>query len=296
MRSVEEWLVDLGGVARRATLLRLVGRPELDAAVASGAVTRTGRGVYALPGHEARATALRLGGVVSHASAALLHGWAVKCLPDRPHVTVGRGRKLGGRAGLARVHWADLDPSEVIDGVTTPATTLRDCLRALPDDEALAVADSALRTDGCHQLLARVADEARGPGSPRIRDVAGRASPLAANPFESALRSICDSVPGLAVRPQVSISDDGFIGRVDLADERLRVVCEADSFEWHGSRSALTSDARRYNRMVVAGWIVLRFSWEDVMHHPESVREVLCAAVALAELLVQVPARAGTAA
>jgi hypothetical protein len=38
----------------------------------------------------------------------------------------------------------------------------------------------------------------------------------------------------------------------------------------------------------VAGWIVLRFSYEDVMFHPEQVREILVAAVGLAELLSEV--------
>jgi very-short-patch-repair endonuclease len=58
-------------------------------------------------------------------------------------------------------------------------------------------------------------------------------------------------------------------------------VIEADSFEWHGKRSALASDCRRYNRFVVRGWLVLRFSWEDVMFHPDQVRDVLVAAVEL---------------
>ena len=34
-------------------------------------------------------------------------------------------------------------------------------------------------------------------------------------------------------------------------------------------------DARRYNAFVVAGWLVLRFAYEDVMHDPLFVREVL---------------------
>jgi len=63
-------------------------------------------------------------------------------------------------------------------------------------------------------------------------------------------------------------------------DERLKVILEADSFEWHGGRSALTRDARRYNAFTIAGWLVLRFSWEDVMFHAPDVEAVLRAAVA----------------
>ncbi|NHC23640.1 hypothetical protein G6553_10720 [Nocardioides sp. IC4_145] len=158
------------------------------------------------------------------------------------------------------MHDAELPKRDPTGVATSMETTLRDCLRSLPFDEALRVADSALRETGCAQLLGRVADTVRGPGSPQVRRVAAVASGLAANPFESVLRAICLDVPGLSVRPQVTIVDGDFRARADLVDPRLRIVCEADSFAWHGSRSALASDARRYNRMVVGGWIVLRFT------------------------------------
>ncbi|MDO9456414.1 endonuclease domain-containing protein [Nocardioides sp.] len=211
-------------------------------------------------------------------------------------MTVGRGRKLGARADLAHVHRAELGPAGVQDGVTVPALTLVQCLRSLPEDESLAIADSALREDGCHQLLAKVADEAKGRGASRVRLVASRASGTASGPFESVARHICHGVPGLKVEPQVTVRKGTFSARADLVDERLRVVVEADSFEWHGNRAALASDCRRYNRMVVGGWIVLRFAYEDVMFHPDYVHEVLVEAVALAELLLKVGDLLGRAA
>ena len=48
--------------------------------------------------------------------------------------------------------------------------------------------------------------------------------------------------------------------------------------------------------LVVNGWTVLRFSYEDVMFQPDEVRRVLVAAVALAELLVEVGIRGRLAA
>ena len=71
--------------------------------------------------------------------------------------------------------------------------------------------------------------------------------------------------------------------RPDLVDEDLRIVLEADSFEWHGKRASLRRDCRRYNLLVVDGWLVLRFAWEDVMHDQEFVRAVL---VAITNLVV----------
>ena len=68
-----------------------------------------------------------------------------------------------------------------------------------------------------------------------VRKVVEHATPEAANPFESALRSIAIDVPGLAVRPQVSVRGPEFLGRPDLVDERPGVILEADSFSWHGA-------------------------------------------------------------
>ena len=52
-------------------------------------------------------------------------------------------------------------------------------------------------------------------------------------------------------------------------------VVEADSHTWHSSRSALRRDCRRYSELVVRGWLVVRFAWEDVMFDPDFVRGIL---------------------
>ena len=285
--DVSDLLRDLGGVSRRSTLLRVVDRRQLERALGAGQVVRDARGLYALPEADtAQRLAARLGGALCLTSAALAHGWPVKTVPDKPHILVSRGRKLPREARrLVHVHIGEVPSRE---GATPPELTLLQCLRRLPYDEALAVADSALRAGVGRGLLDRISEDARGPGAPRIRRVCAAADVRAANPFESVLRAICHDVPGLSVTPQVVLDEGGFTARPDLVDERLWLVLEADSFEWHGKRSALASDARRYNRLVVGGWMVLRFCYEDVMHHPEEVRRILIAAVDLAELLSEV--------
>jgi very-short-patch-repair endonuclease len=155
------------------------------------------------------------------------------------------------------------------------------CLRSLPDDEALVVADSAARA-GELAMLARLGATSSGRGAARIRQKVAEARADAANPFESVLRSLSNSVEGLHVEPQRLITSVKSWVRPDLVDEDLRIVLEADSFEWHGNRAALRRDARRYDLLVVDGWIVLRFAWEDVMFDQGFVRSVLVAAVDLA--------------
>ena len=274
-------LARLGGVAPRAHLLGLVGRQDLERALASGLVVRDRRGTYALPTAPAalRAAAAH-SGVVSHQSAAAAWGWELKVQPDRPHLTVPRRRTVDEVQRNRFVpHWADLRPDEVHERVTSPERTLADCLRTMPPDEALCVADAALR----HAVLdatglCLLAASLTGPGSGAARRVAAMADGRAANPFESTLRWIASGVRGLDLVPQVTIDVDGFRARPDLVDERRRIVVEADSATWHTSRQALRRDCRRHTRLALLGWLVLRFAWEDVMHEPDYVRAELVAA------------------
>jgi len=268
----------LGGVATAAELEALSSRRRVVKAVAAGAVVRLHRGRYALPGVEgARADAIALSGVVSHGSAALLWGWPVKWPPNLSWVTVPRGRhKRHYRDRRARVVIADLGAEEVVDGVTSPLRTVLDCARQLPFDEALCVADSARRSGlvSRSELLAAAA-AARGPGSASLRRVAEVATPLAANPFESTLRAICLEFPALVVEPQGEVRAWGRVWRPDLVERSRMLAIEAESWEFHAVKDAFARDCVRYTSLTLAGWRVIRFTWEQVMHHPEFVRQVL---------------------
>lgn len=110
--------------------------------------------------------------------------------------------------------------------------------------------------------------------------MAAHADGLAANCFESLVRAIALEVPGLSVRPQVNITLPAGEIWVDLADERLRIVIEADSFTFHGTPAALVKDARRYNWLTVDGWRVLRITWQDALNEPGLVAQWLAELVA----------------
>jgi very-short-patch-repair endonuclease len=274
--ALTEVLRELGGVASTATLVRLTSRPALARAVEAGDVARVSRGRYVLPQvEETQRLAHALSGVLCRTSAALAWGWAVKSVPDKPHLLVPVKRKVDSELRRrVQLHRRDLAPGEAVDGRTSRELTLEQCLRHEPWTDALCVADSALREGFPAAALRALARDARGPGAPQIRRVAAEATAEAANPFESALRGIALDVSGLSVRPQRTLPHGA---RPDLVDERLRIVLEADSFAWHGDRVALRRDAQRYNLIVVNGWWVLRFAWEDVMFCPDEVHAVLTA-------------------
>lgn len=230
-----------------------------------------------------------MNGVLSHTSAALHHGWEVKQAPEKPHITFPRKRNVhpDWRAKV-ELHRRDLGPDDVSGIATSRELTLAQCLRSLPDDEALVIADSALR-HGEHPLLRRIVASVRGAGRAKVQRIARAARGESANAFESSLRAICLTVPGLSVDPQVVISSATCWARPDLVDRELRLVIEADSFEWHGTRAALKRDARRYNLLVADGWLVLRFTWEDVMFQPDEVRAVLLRVVRLVDTRTELP-------
>lgn len=291
--SVEQVVRDLrltGGTATRSQLLDKNSRGALKRSVASGLVLRTGHGRYALAQlDEARRVAHALSGVLCLASAALRYGWTVKVVPDRPQVWVPRNRRMSrAQHSVADIHRQRLYPDDIAGGVTTKVATLRDCLRQLPEDEALAIADSALRS-GEFAALRHAAITAQGSGSARVRRIAAHASADAANPFESVLRSIVLRVPGLAITPRHLITAVEPWARVDLADIDRRIVMEADSFEWHGKRERLRSDCRRYDDLVADGWTVLRFAWEDVMFEQDWIESVLRKVVALSDRRTELP-------
>jgi len=274
--QVAEVVRRMGGVADARTLIASTSRRKVRTALRRGLIVRDGKGRYALPTAQAAVrAAARLNGVISGKSAAAYYGWAMKTPPEQPTITVPRNRRVAPqrRAGVD-LKWRDIPPEHVTErGVTSPAWTVIDCAKTLPFDEALSIADSALRDrDVTKAELLRLAQQIVSTGRTECLRVVQEADGRAANPFESVLRSIAKAVPGLDVKPQVWI---GNLGRVDLADKRLRLVIEAESFEFHGKRWLLKRDCERYNSFGLLGWWVIRFAWEHVMLEPEYVRAVL---------------------
>lgn len=269
----------LGGVVHRQDLITVCGRRAVDASLTAGRLVMPRRSWIRLPEQaEDLCDARAARAVLAGRSAALHHGWQVKSPPRRTEIVVpaNRGRL---RTDLD-VRRRDLPPAAVEDGVLTPAATVLDCALALPFDEALSVADSALRS---RRVAMSDLAAAALPLSRRQRHTVARvldaATDLAANPFESVARAIALEVPGLRVAAQGAVDR---IGHGDLVDHRLRIVIECESHEFHSLPEAFRYDVRRYTRMVLAGWIVIRVVWEDVMHRPDQVRATFEAAVELA--------------
>lgn len=270
----EEMLARCGGTASAAELLAVVSRHHLRSAVERQRVLRVGRGRYALPGLDAE-PALRLGGVLGGTSAALVHGWEVLTPPRQPVVLLPRAAR---RPVGVEPRWGLPPAAHVADHVTVPARTAVDCARWLPFVDALCIVDSALRHGVRPTELHAMLGEVPHPWRAHARAVVNAADPGSASILETLVRAHSRGV-GLELESQVQIGD----ARVDLADRRLRIVVECDSFAFHGGPQAFTRDVRRYTELVRRGWTVVRFAWADVAHGPETVRSVLRDVVATRE-------------
>ena len=225
-----------------------------------------------------RALAVGLQATVSHGDAALLWGMELVSTPQVRTVTVARDRSRLIRKG-ARVHRSDLDADERVhrEGlwVTTALRTVLDLCRSLPLGEAVAAADSALRrglvtVDELTSALCRLPP---GVGRARVAAVLRLVDPESGSVLESLCRVLLRQA-GLAPEQTqlvVHTAAGRRIGRVDFAWPSARLVVETDGFAFHADRRAFREDRRRGNALVLAGWRVLRFSWEDVVHHPDDV-------------------------
>lgn len=265
----------LGGVASTRALLRLTNRRQIRRALAKGTITRLARGRYALPTAEvARTAAAEVAGVVCLRSAAAHHGWELKNHPGLPEVAINPRRHLdAGRREGVRIVWMNVGDDDVQAGVTCPLKTVIDCARHLPFDEALAIADSALRS-GKVTRTELDTTSVRGAGAAAVRRVLAHADGRAANPFESVLRALCVE-EGLDVVPQQPVDLSTGTVHPDLVVLSRRLAIEADSWSFHATRKAHKRDCARYNLLVIHRWRVLRFTWEQVMHEPAYVRWVL---------------------
>ena len=273
-----------GGSATFADLRTLVSARAIRNGLTAGQIRRVAKGVYSLPEAPPALTAARSqGGVVSHLSAAQHWGLGVINPPVLPHVTLEPGR-VRRRTGLpCTLHWAY---APVLGDVTTPLRTVLDCIRTLTLPEALAVADSALRT-GCIGLdeLLEAAAKLRGPNRRRILRIAGLADGRSESVLESALRALLIDRGIEGFVPQVVVHDSRFSARLDLANPSLRLGLEADGFQHHSTRRALVMDCRRQVNLTIRGWSILRFSWEDVMFDGEWVVSAVEQATGLAPLI-----------
>jgi very-short-patch-repair endonuclease len=241
----------------------------VDRRVAAGRLYRIHRGVYAV-GHpnlsqEGRwmAAVLACGGgaVLSHRSAAAL--WGVRRRAARSSfgdeeavdVTVsgdgGRAKRAGIRVHRSATLQADDCTRRMRIPVTTPARTLADLRRFIPQPQFAAALREAeflgLRLDDRVE-----ADHTRSE-------------------LEGSFLSLCrrHRLP----KPAVNARLDRYA--VDFLWPAQRLIVEVDGWQAHRTRSAFEMDRARDARLKLLGYEVLRFTWRQVKSDRQGVARTI---------------------
>jgi very-short-patch-repair endonuclease len=97
--------------------------------------------------------------------------------------------------------------------------------------------------------------------------------------LESMLRALLISNGVDGFEPQVAVRSGTFRARVDLGHRAAQVALEAEGYEFHGSADDFAADCGRYDELVMAGWAVLRFTYQHVIGNPAWVVRTTEAAV-----------------
>jgi predicted transcriptional regulator of viral defense system len=217
--------------------------------------------------------------VISHGSAAVLHGlptWSSAI--DRVHVT--RNRNSGGnRRAVVQVHAAPLIAGDLtaIDGipVTSLARTVLDLCRTVPIEQAVAAGDRALAFGLVRAVLEeRLAQMTRWPGTRQARRAVALLDPRSESPGESVSRVRLheDGLPAPDPQQDIFDEDGQFVARVDFCWKKQRTIGEFDGKIKYGRvlkpgqsiEDVLFEEKQREDALRDPGWQIVRWLWRDL--------------------------------
>ncbi len=225
------------------------------------------------------------GGLASGGVAGVLHGYDAVEL-RRPEVTL----PIGSTNRHQRVRRRSVGGEPVTFGgidCTSALQTLVDLAAESDDDSWEQMLESALRKKlvliGEIEALLPELSRSRTPGTARIRRVLAR-RPNGAPPTASLLETLfvqlrrrVDGSTEPCRQVEVRNAYGDFVAFVDFAWPELGIFIELDGQHHEGQP---VYDARRETAVVAAtGWLVGRFTWDEIVRHP------VATARRLAELL-----------
>ena len=257
----------LGSVARTKELVdRGVSRRQIDHHLVRGEMLRLRTGVIALPDAPADfiAAVLSNGRVTCLSAAKVYDLWSLHP-PTGLHLSCRHGHGHGTGFTNHRELTVPVHPRAPLVGLVD---VLIHALRCLPPLEAAVMVECALqRGDTVRSfLLDRLPGDRNGPA----RAALGLVTCTAESPVEVVARVLFRGA-GFHVEAQARLEG---VGRVDFLLEGFLVV-EVDGAAFHSDRRALRRDLHRNNKTIAGGYLVLRYSYEDIMFHPDDVlREV----------------------
>jgi hypothetical protein len=229
---------------------------------------------------QATLAGLRVPAVVSHGSAAALHGLPLWGVPLRQVHVTRQPPARSGAEGRLRSHVSRLASGDVVvlddTAVTSVARTVVDLARSLPFAAALAVADAALadRLTSPEQLASALhaGTGTRGNRSARrvVRAADGRSESVGESRSRALMIDAGLPLPDLQV--EVHHPDGRFVGRSDFGWRDHRVLGEFDGQVKYGRLlrpgqapgDAVFEEKRREDALREERWGMVRWVWADL--------------------------------
>jgi very-short-patch-repair endonuclease len=266
--------------------------------LAAGIWLRCQPGVYAIAGAPASedrsllAACLCAGRVVavSHRSAAAR--WGLDKLSRARLLDVSVDRERGVRVEGVVLHRSrDLRPEHIVRHgplpITTPARTLVDLGQVAPwyvvrDLLELLISRRVLTANHAHAALELHSRRGRN-GCGALRRVLEQRALLdrpTDSVLESAFADLCLAYGLPVAQFQHHLVVDGHDRFIDFAYPTIHLAIEVDGFEHHATLQGFIGDRIRGNELALHGWTVLHFTWQQVIHQPGYVAEIIERALA----------------
>ena len=221
-------------------------------------------------------------------TAAALQGFPGFVLKQPFHVVVPRGRNIQ-RVGHT-VHTTtnlDLIDQCTLDEIplTTPTRTLIDLARQLAPDRLASAVEFGLTSGKSseHYLHGRIAALRSSGlyGTPKLLEaIEGYERTRGGQSWleREFLRLVTATNLPQPMAQQTLSSAAGKMIRVDFTFDN-RVIVEVLGYRWHRSKAQMQRDSERLNRLLLDGYLVLQFTYEDITLRPNEVVTVLSEAL-----------------
>lgn len=203
----------------------------------------------------------------------------VVVLPDKPHM------HLAGVAVLRRPDLPETQPTGEPRYVD-PADALVDCLTVMTRQSATDLLDVALQRRYLlpDELGDRIADRlGRGRrNATQLRLLQGRALTGSRSEAEQRMATLLKRSRTGPWIPNFQMRDSAgdVLAEIDFAHVGLKIAIEVDGRAFHSDRRSFERDRERQNMIALGGWLVLRFTWEQITQRPHEVIAAVRAAVA----------------
>jgi hypothetical protein len=260
----------------------------LSRRIATGEWTRLHRGVYKLGANRPNLDELEMAAILAVGHPAVLsHTSAARRLRlDVPRdqfvqITIPASRRVGELAGVQVWRSRGLLDCDITKRgpfhLTHLARTMIDLASVLDAGWLRAALDSALRQRKTNLAWISRVLQVHGQGHRGVERLRGLVDEYQGEDelADSALESLAMEL-GVATgrKPTLHwkvLEGEQLIAEVDFAWPEVRLCVELDGWAHHGTRSAFARDRARDRALVSLGWMVLRYTWQDVTSTPEAV-------------------------